>query len=636
MKSSRVLQRVRHRWGPGLMAVGVVTLVFLTASPADAIDLSGQKFTLKLDTTLTWGVGYRVSDQDMSIVGLANGGTAYSVNGDDGNLNYDSGIYSNALTAIVEIDFALKNFGFFVRGRGLYDYENEENDRARTPLTDEALDRVGSRAELLDAFAWLKFPFIGGKGEIRVGQQVVNWGESTFIQGGINVINPIDVSALRTAGAELREALLPVGMVWLSLPLSTNVSLEGFYQYEWEEIIIDPPGTYFSTNDFAGRGGESVMLGFGSPSSLAPWPFPWLPDPGRPALSVPRAPNVEPEDDGQWGAALRLFAPGLGGTEFGLYYINYHSRLPYVNGIAGTVEGLLTAQANAAATYAFFGVSPGTSPVVDGAARGAATDGFAGTGRYFISYPEDIELYGLSWNAQLGTSGIAFQGEVSHRPDMPFLVDDVELLFAALSPLNALFAAENQVAPGGVAPGAVIDGARELDWTQLQFTLTKFWSRFLGADQCLLLFEGAVGHAGGMPSQDELRFEGPGTYTSGNPIMSTDVPGAAHTGKPWETPEHFATPTSWGYRLVTRLEYLRGIGAWNVRPRLAWAHDADGISPAPGGNFIEGRKSLTLGIDFNYQNAWLIDLAYTSYMGAGRYNLLNDRDFVAASIKFSF
>ena len=73
-----------------------------------------------------------------------------------------------------------------------------------------------------------------------------------------------------------------------------------------------------------------------------------------------------------------------------------------------------------------------------------------------------------------------------------------------------------------------------------------------------------------------------------------------------------------------------------MRPRLAWAHDADGISPAPGGNFIEGRKSLTLGIDFNYQNAWLIDLAYTSYMGAGRYNLLNDRDFVAASIKFSF
>jgi hypothetical protein len=633
MKRSSVLQRVRHRWGPGLIGVGVVTLALLTAVPASAIDLSGEKFTLNLDTTLTWGVGYRVDDRDMSIVGLANGGTAYSVNGDDGNLNYDTGIYSNALTAIVELDFAYKNFGFFLRGRGLYDYENEQNDRERTMLTDE---RVGSRAELLDAFAWLKFPFFVGNGEIRVGQQVVSWGESTFIQGGINVINPIDVSALRTAGSELREALLPVGMVFLSLPLANTLTLEGFYQYNWEEIIIDPPGTYFSTNDFAGRGGEYVMLGFGAPSELSPWLFPWLPDPGRPPLSVPRAPTVEADDSGQYGAALRLFVPGLGNTEFGLYYMNYHSRLPYVNGIAGTVEGLLAAQAAGAATYAFFGVPPGVSPEVDAAARGAATDAFAGTGRYFISYPEDIKLYGLSWNAQLGTSGIAFQGEVSYRPEMPFLVDDVELLFAALSPLNPLFAALNQVVPGGSAPGAVIDGGRELDWTQLQFTLTKFWSRFMGADQFLFLLEGGVGHAGGMPSQDELRFEGPGTYTSGNPIMATDTPGAGHTGKPAETSDHFATPTSWGYRLVMRWEYLRAIGAWNLRPRLAWAHDVDGISPAPGGAFIEGAKAVTVGVDASYQNAWLVDLSYTSYMGAGRYNLINDRDFVAASVKFSF
>jgi hypothetical protein len=619
-------------------ATGAAVIALLVAMPASAIDLSGQKFTLSLDTTLKWGVGYRVADQDLDIVGLANGGNAYSVNGDDGNLNYDTGIYSNALTAIVELNFAYKNFGFFVRGRGLYDYENEENERERLPLTDEALERVGSRAELLDAFAWLKFPFIGGKGEIRVGQQVVNWGESTFIQGGINVINPIDVSALRTAGAELREALLPVGMVWLSLPLSLNLSLEGFYQYEWEEIIVDPPGTYFSTNDFAGRGADFLMIGWGDLGELDPWPFFWLEDPGLPSGGVPRQPDVLPDDDGQYGAALRLFVPGLGGTEFGLYYMNYHSRLPYVNGVSVSAQGALDSQAALAATYAFFGVAPGQDPAVDALAVGAASSQIPLNGGYFISYPEDIELFGLSWNASLGTTGIAFQGEISHRPDMPFLVDDVELLFAAFSPVNAVYAEQNQVVPGGVPFSTVIEGGRELDWTQLQFTLTKFWSQFLGADQFLMLFEGAVGHAGGMPSQDELRFEGPGTYVSGNPFMSRPdlPPGVGHPGKPYETSNHFATPTSWGYRLVTRLEYLRAIGAWNVRPRLAWQHDADGISPAPGGNFIEGRKVLTLGIDFNYQNKWLVDLAYTSYMGAGRYNLDNDRDFLAASIKFAF
>ena len=36
------------------------------------------------------------------------------------------------------------------------------------------------------------------------------FGESTFIPGGINVINPVDVSQLRTPGAELRkQKLLP-------------------------------------------------------------------------------------------------------------------------------------------------------------------------------------------------------------------------------------------------------------------------------------------------------------------------------------------------------------------------------------------------------------------------------------------
>jgi hypothetical protein len=228
---------------------------------------------------------------------------------------------------------------------------------------------------------------------------VVNWGESTFIQGGINVINPIDVSALRTAGAELREALLPVGMVWLSLPLSTNLSLEGFYQYEWEPIIIDPPGTYFSTNDFAGGGGKYVMTGFGSLGELDPWPFPWLEDPGIPFGGVPRLPNVEPDDDGQYGAALRLFVPGLGGTEFGLYYINYHSRLPYVNGVAVSVQGLLAAQAAALATWQFFEVAPGQDPAIDALASAAGGSQIPLNGSYFISYPEDIQVFGLSWNA---------------------------------------------------------------------------------------------------------------------------------------------------------------------------------------------------------------------------------------------
>ncbi|MFB3079018.1 MAG: DUF1302 family protein, partial [Lysobacterales bacterium] len=32
----------------------------------------------------------------------------------------------------------------------------------------------------------------------------------------------------------------------------------------------------------------------------------------------------------------------------------------------------------------------------------------------------------------------------------------------------------------------------------------------------------------------------------------------------------------------------------------------------------------------------VFDLAYTMYMGGGRYNLLKDRDFYAVSVRYSF
>ena len=93
---------------------------------------------------------------------------------------------------------------------------------------------------------------------------MVSWGESTFIQNGINVVNPVDVSRLRVAGAELKEAFLPTNMIWASTKFSDNLSMEAYYQFDWKPTEIDPSGTYFSSNDFASPGGTYIMLGFGT------------------------------------------------------------------------------------------------------------------------------------------------------------------------------------------------------------------------------------------------------------------------------------------------------------------------------------------------------------------------------------
>jgi hypothetical protein len=248
-------------------------------------------------------------------------------------------------------------------------------------------------------------------------------------------------------------------------------------------------------------------------------------------------------------------------------------------------------------------------------------------------------MYGLSWNAQLGTSGIAFQGEISHHQDRPFLVDDVELLFAALSPVSPVFAQTNQAVPGGIQLGPTnqgpveIAGYRMLDATQFQFTLTKVLGPVLGSNQGVVVIEPAITHISGMPSKDVLRFEGPGTFTSGNPFHATV---GAHVGKPAEPASAFADPTSWGYQLAGRLDYLNAFRSFNLSPRFAWQHDVDGVTPGPGGNFIEGRHALTVGLAAGYQNMFEIDLSYTNYGGAGRYNLINDRDFIAAVVRYSY
>jgi hypothetical protein len=299
-----------------VIAVGLAGGAFAqqrTPTPGDTSDADAaapSEFKVKWDNTLTYGIGTRLRDQDKSILGLAAGGSGFSVNGDDGNRNYNKGLFTNAAKITSEVQFSYKDFGGFVRGFAFYDYENEKGDRARTKLSEAALDRVGSRAEFRDAFIYQRFKLGGRPAEIRAGFQVINWGESTFLQGGINAINPVDVSVLRVPGSELRDALLPVGAVKLSLKPSDSVSFEGFYQFTWEETKVDPVGSYFSTTDLAGAGAEKVLLGFGSaPDTIGVGQN----IPGNPVgVAVPRVASVEPSEQGFWQTGSG--APSSGST----------------------------------------------------------------------------------------------------------------------------------------------------------------------------------------------------------------------------------------------------------------------------------------------------------------------------------
>jgi len=623
-KATQTFRRARLGSAIALALAGSVAL------PAQAFQFGEGDWTGSLDTTVSYGVSKRVEDQNPDLIGKSYFNPAiaqqpnavqrtaegrWSVNSDDGNLNYDDGdLFSNAFKITSELSLNYQDsWGAFLRASYFYDFENADRDE----LSELAKEKVGDRFTMLDAFVFWNFEVAERSGSLRLGRQVVSWGESTFIQNGINVINPIDVSKLRVAGAELKEAFLPVDMIHASFEFNEAFSVEGLYLFEFEQTEPDPAGTYFSTNDFGTLGGTYVMLGFGT----APQPVnnPELFYPvcyggaqsdiaainASPALraaacgaAVPRSPDRSPDGDGQYGFAMHYFAAGLNDTEFGFYFLNYDSRLPLLSGTAITTSA-------------------------------------PSSGRYFVEYPEDIRMYGLSFNTTISNWGLAVQGEVSYRDNLPLQFDDVELLFTSLSPLNPLIPAEyNRFVSqlGTVGPGEEVRGWERHEVSQWQLTLTKVFANVLGAEQLSLVSEFGGTKIWDLPPTSVLRYQGDGTDTGGGPDVLT---GAGRN--PVTQTFGFPTSYSWGYRVAARADYNNVFNsAFNMSPRVAFNHDVNGITPGPGGNFIEDRRSLTLGVETTYLNQWAADLSYTRFMGAGNLNLITDRDFVSFTVKYSF
>ncbi len=635
-----------------------VTLTLL-APTTRAVPFAFGELKGNFDSTLSFGGLYRLKDPDADFYATSTtfkgvAGRQNSANNDDGNLNYGKGWASQLLKGSHDLELKFGSVGALVRGYWFRDFKSD--DTLRTPLSDQAHDRVVSGAELLDMYAKAKFTIGNGMPlDLRIGRQVLSLGESTFIPNGINVVNSADLSKLRTPGAELKEALLPVNMVKASIGLTQNVTIEPFWLLEFRRNELEPAGTYFSANDFATRGGKTVWLGFGSVADL-----------GSTIGGIPRENDRDAGNFNQYGVATRVLAPGINNTEFGFYYARYNSRSPVISARTPTVAvdtnltgpltaafirgGIPAAQAGPQAAAIFqiivkSSLAPQTLTPVEIAtlqsapiqaaiagARQIALLTAAASGRYFTEYKEGLNLYGISFNTSLGRTGISWQGEIGLKNDVPLQVDDVELLFSALSTLAPQFGANNQVGNYLGQYGKEISGYRRHRVWTAQSTMTKVFGPMLGSQQFTLL--GEVGGVwANLPSKSTLRYDGPGTFTAGS---QTAMNGA---GFPQfaATPESaFADKFSWGYQLLARLDYNNVFPNVNMQPSLAFAHDVNGNTPLPLGNYIKGRKSVNLAVEFTYRNAWSLELRYVNFSGAGKYNLLSDRDYFATTVKFSF
>jgi len=362
---------------------------------------------------------------------------------------------------------------------------------------------------------------------------------------------------------------------------------------------------------------------------------------GSASVWVPREATRDPDNTtNQYGFALRYFSEPLNNTEFGLYHLKYHSRTPLISAIRGG-SGMVMGQPGGNSTNAVNGSLPTCS-------ASPTTPNCRAT--FFSEFPENIELYGLSFNTTL-FGEVALQGEYSFRPNQPLQKSGAEVLLTSLGVPSSISATP-------LAAGTYVRGFDQVPMHQMQATLTRAFGPTLGAQQFVMLGEVGVTHLDFDATQ---RYAAPGTGLPACGFAPQAVLNAVSNGSCQDrVGGGYASKDSWGYRLVNRLDFENVIGAVQMSPRLVWSHDVNGNGP----NFTEKTKALSLGLGFNYLQRWQADLAYTAFLGGRTYagtdpvppgsaagvpgdttqsasfatsaNPNKDRDFLAVSVSYAF
>lgn len=633
-----------------------VSLASAIAAPAYAVNFNIGEIEGQVDSSLSVGASWSMRGADPDLIGKNNGGKGLSQTSDDGHLNFKKGeTFSKIFKGIHDLELKYGDTGVFVRGKYWYDFELKDESRLFKDIDDHGRKEgaQSSGAQILDAFVYHNYDIAEQPGSVRLGKQVVSWGESTFIQNSINAVNPVDVSAFRRPGAEVKEGLIPVNMFFVQQSLTENLSAEAFYQLEWDQTVVDNCGTFFSQADIAADGcTQNLAVLSSNPASIATvngalpgTAYDVKASPWNEGIVVRRYGDKDARDSGQFGTAFRYFFEPLD-TEFGAYFMNYHSRAPIFSGQGASVQaqGTINAVATGAAN------AGGFSAAKLSAASSLAAAAGAGNGGYFMEYPEDIQLYGVSFSSTLPT-GTAWSGEVSYRPNAPVQINSTDILYAGLdaisitTPLGAVKPYANASLLNGQA-GQQLHGYNRKEITQLQTTFTHFFDQVMGASRLTLVGEIGVSHIGGLESSDDVRYGrdpvfGPGPLAgtiSGMPTCkalnaSTLGSATAENVSKYCEDDGFATATSWGYRARAIWEYPDVFAGVNLKPNVAWSHDVDGYGA--NGLFTEDAKAVSLGLDAEYQNTYTASVAYTDFFG-GKYNTSIDRDFLALSVGVNF
>ena len=379
----RILVALFGVLGCGMIPMSASALEFDTGNP----DLK-----IRWDNTIKYSAAYRLHNPDSVLI--------VDANTDDGDRNFHKGLISNRVDLLSELDVAYKDSGLRISGASWYDsiYNRSNGNNSPTTasqtsvsaneFTDTAKSLHGKNSELLDAFAYTRFDLGNSPVSIRAGRHTVLYGETLFF-GGNGIAGgqaPFDViKLLSVPGSQFKELLMPVKQVSTQLQINQNVTVGGYYQFEWRPNRLPAAGSYFAFNDYATPGAER----FFAPGSYG-------------AVWFDRVADKEAKNSGQGGLQLR-FHPDSEFAEFGLYATRYHDKNFNL--------------------YLF------------------PTGGFPSIGTYQRVFGEDISAYGASASSTIAGANVAL--EVSTRHNAPLVSDPVVAFGAGNTADSAAYAVGN-------------------------------------------------------------------------------------------------------------------------------------------------------------------------------------------------
>jgi len=362
-----------------------MALPLMLIPPAVAFELpfdKGGDLSGSLDVTMSAGAAYRTEAPDWSPDSAGTPGSTIQKS----NTTFDERkIVQTAGTIMGELDLRFRNYGFKSSGSYSYDLFIMNRDTQRTGTiadtglgndwAEDAEAASGSVFELLDAYAYGTFEPGDTILDLRLGKQVINWGEGLFFFDGVSQQVPLNINKLSIPGTELKEAYIGVPAIYGQLAATSAVSVEAYYQFKWYKNQFPGVGTFYG-DDLLGPGAEEEWRNWMSADPVNGFPQFRLDD-------------VDADDQGQWGLSARFL---IGNYELGAYYSHYHDYMPLVQFSDNKALETLTG---------FVGFFPGLS-----------------LAQY---YPEDLNMYGVSVSTNLGP--VSINGEVAYRPDRPLFSD---------------------------------------------------------------------------------------------------------------------------------------------------------------------------------------------------------------------